>query len=593
MPAENRVRSPFEMHLAALLNEFRDTDGGEVATYIPELGRADPTWFSICVCTTDGHVYEVGDSGVEFTIQSISKPFVFGAALELRGRDEVLAHVGVEPSGNPFNAIVVDNDNRPFNPMVNAGAIVTTAMVATEERILDCLGRYVGHEVVVDDAVYESERASGDRNRAIAFLMRSFGLIEGDADAVVDNYFRQCAVSVTCRDLSVMAATLANRGRNPLTGDVALPEHLVESVMSVMGTCGMYDASGEWMFRVGLPAKSGVAGGVLAVLPGQFGISVFSPLLDARGNSTRGIKICERISADFDVHPMRFRPDVAGVVRRTYTCAEARSSRVRTRDEVDLLDRHGAAARVFELQGELFVGTAERLFRQVIAAFDEAEIEMVVLDCKRVSRTDDAALRMLEEMRGALEAVGCALVIADAHGRPDVDVALEWCEDQVLERFGEFAGVTTSELAAQELLQGLDADELTALTAVTRSHHLVAGDVLFKRGDPADSVFFIRSGALSVLLPVAGDTDAESAAHRLARLGPGVTVGEMALVDDSVRSADVVVAQDAVLIELSTAAIAALRTAYPGLTTHLHVNLTRVLADRLRRANEQLRLLVR
>ncbi|MFI5042122.1 MAG: glutaminase A, partial [Acidimicrobiales bacterium] len=318
------VPAPLRSYLGALLDEFRSEEAGDIATYIPELGRADPDWFSICICTADGQVYEVGDFGVEFTIQSMSKPFVYGAALEHVGRDEVLARVGVEPSGNPFNAILVDDTNRPFNPMVNAGAIVTTAMVDSERHILDVLGRYGGRDLAVDEAVYRSELASGDRNRAIAFLMRSFGVIDGDADAAVDRYFRQCSVSVTCRDLAVMAATLANRGRNPVTDVVALDETHVGSVLSVMSTCGMYDASGDWMFRIGLPAKSGVSGGVLAVLPGQLGLGVFSPRLNEFGNSTRGIKVCERIAADFDLHPMRFQPDVRAVIRRSYTCAEAR-----------------------------------------------------------------------------------------------------------------------------------------------------------------------------------------------------------------------------------------------------------------------------
>ena len=265
------VRSPIDSYLRGLLEEFAGLDGGEVATYIPELGRADPDWFSVCICTTDGHVYAVGDSSVEFTIQSISKPFVFGATLESRGRDDVLARVGVEPSGNPFNAILVDDDNRPFNPMVNAGAIVTTAMVEGEAHILESLGRLPGASSRVDESVYLSERRTGDRNRAIAFLMRSFGVIDSDADAAVDRYFRQCAVSVTCRDLAVMGATLANRGHNPVTGEVALAEQYVESVMSVMSTCGMYDTSGEWMFRIGLPAKSGVSGGVSRCFPASSG----------------------------------------------------------------------------------------------------------------------------------------------------------------------------------------------------------------------------------------------------------------------------------------------------------------------------------
>jgi len=591
VPRIDAVRSPLQSYLAALLDEFRDADAGEVATYIPELGRANADWFSICICTTDGHVYEVGDSDAEFTIQSISKPFVYGAALEDVGRDEVLARVGVEPSGNPFNAILVDETSRPFNPMVNAGAIVTTALVETEGRILEVLGRYAGRDLMVDAAVHESERASGDRNRAIAFLMRSFGAIGTDADAAVDRYFRQCSVSVTCRDLAVMAATLANRGRNPMTGVVALDDRNVESVLSVMSTCGMYDASGEWMFRIGLPAKSGVAGGVLAVLPGQFGIGVFSPRLDERGNSTRGLVVCERLAADFDLHPMRFQPDVRGVVRRSYTCAEARSSRLRTRSEVDVLVAHGGAARVLELQGELYFGTAERVFRHVMDGLDEVDI--VVLDCKRVTRTDDAAERMLEQLGESLNAAGCMLLLADARGEPDVDAALEWCEDHILERFGATDLAATTDLAAQELLCGLTAEEVAAVTAATRRHRLAAGDVLFKQGDPADSVFFILSGALTVLLPLGDAGGVDEPARRLARLGAGVAVGEMALVGDSGRAADVVALHDTVVAELSTASVAACAAAHPGLSTHLYVNLAQVLADRLRRANEQLRLLVR
>ena len=586
------ARSPVQSYLATLLGDLRDTDTGDVASYIPELARADPDWFSICVCTLDGHVYEVGDSSVEFTIQSISKPFVYGVALEDHGREKVLSRVGVEPSGNPFNAILVDETNRPFNPMVNAGAIVTTAMVESEERILDALSRFAGRRLTVDDAVYESERSTGDRNRAIAFLMRSFGVIDSDADVAVDRYFRQCSVSVTCRDLAVMAATLAGRGRNPLTGAVALGEAHVESVMSVMSTCGMYDASGEWMFRIGLPAKSGVAGGVIAVLPGQFGIGVFSPRLDGHGNSTRGIQVCERLAADFDLHPLRFQPDVGRVVRRSYTCAEARSSRVRTGAEVDVLVEHGHIARVLELQGELYFGTAERLFREVISVLDEADV--VVLDCQRVTRADAAADRMFEQLRGVLDAVGCELVLADAAGQPSIDAALEQCEDRILARFDtSVSAAATTDLGAQELLRGLTTAELDSVAAAVRVHSLAAGDVLFRKGDPADSVFFILSGALAVLLPRRDGVHADEPARRLARLGAGVSVGEMALAGDVGRSADVVASQASVVVELPVTAMAECSDVHPGLSSRIQANLARVLADRLRRANEQLRLLTR
>ncbi len=291
-------RSPVLEHLRQLLHEYSSLDEGEVATYIPELGRADPSWFGIVVATTDGHVYEVGDTALDFTIQSISKPFVFGMALEDCGRDAVLEKVGVEPSGNPFNAIVVDDRNRPFNPMVNAGAIVATGLIdpgfakTRMHRIMSTFGKYAGRELSLDEKVYRSESATGDRNRSIAWLMRSFGALDGDVEAIVDDYFRQCSVLVNCRDLATMAATLANKGVNPVTGEHALDARYVENVLSVMSTCGMYDYAGEWVYTVGLPAKSGVAGGVIAVLPGQLGIGVFSPRLDERGNSARVASAC-------------------------------------------------------------------------------------------------------------------------------------------------------------------------------------------------------------------------------------------------------------------------------------------------------------
>ncbi len=379
-------RSPFESYLRELLDEIRSDESGEVAGYIPELLRADPSWFGIAICTVDGHVYEVGDTGVGFTIQSVSKPFIYGLALQERGLDEVLSRVGVEPSGNTFNAIVVDSSNRPFNPMVNAGAIVATAMSRSEEQVLELLGRFAGRELSIDEAVYRSERVTGDRNRAIGYLMSSFELMGDDATAAIDGYFRQCSVSVTCRDLAIMAGTLANRGTNPVTGVRALGETEIESVISVMSSCGMYDASGEWMLRVGMPAKSGVSGAVIAAMPGQFGIAVFSPRLDHHFNSVRGLQVCERMSAEFTLHPMRFQADVGGVIRRIYTCTAARSSRLRPVEESAILDDHGHLAAIVELQGDLFLAAAERVLRAVTEQLETSEI--VVLDFSRVTVAD-------------------------------------------------------------------------------------------------------------------------------------------------------------------------------------------------------------
>ena len=375
-------------------------------------------------------MYEVGDTGVDFTIQSVSKPFIYGLALQERGLDEVLSRVGVEPSGNTFNAIVVDGSNRPFNPMVNAGAIVSTAMSRSEDQVLGLLGRFAGRDLSIDEAVYQSERITGDRNRAIGYLMSSFELMGDDATAAIDRYFRQCSVSVTCRDLAIMAGTLANRGSNPVTAVRALGEAEVESVISVMSSCGMYDASGEWMLRVGMPAKSGVSGAVIAVMPGQFGIAVFSPLLDHHFNSVRGLQVCERMSAEFTLHPMRFQADVGGVIRRIYTCTAARSSRLRPVEESAVLDDHGYLAAIVELQGELFVAAAERVLRAVTEQLETSDI--IVLDFSRVTVADPAATALLERLAAELEPTDATIVFASRPDAPALEAAIEWCEDRIL-----------------------------------------------------------------------------------------------------------------------------------------------------------------
>lgn len=274
--ARDDVRAGLPAMLAAVHDELAGVDDGRVADYIPELAGADPAWFGIAVATTDGVIFECGDAEQPFTIQSVSKPFVYGLALEMQGCDRVLGRIGVEPSGESFNSIILDErSNRSFNPMINSGAIVTADLIEGRDlaersnRLLDMLNRYAGRGLPVDDAVYASERASGHRNRAIGHLMSSFGMLSGKLDETLELYFLQCSVLVTCRDLAVMGATLANWGANPLTGERAVQGPYVKDILSTMLSCGMYDYSGEWAYRVGLPAKSGVGGGIVAVVPGQ------------------------------------------------------------------------------------------------------------------------------------------------------------------------------------------------------------------------------------------------------------------------------------------------------------------------------------
>lgn len=303
------IASPLQVYLEDLYSTYLPLREGAVANYIPELAKANPDWFSICIATVDGQVYKVGDYQQEFTIQSVSKPAMYGLALEDHGRDYVLTKVGVEPTGDAFNAIILDEQsNRPYNPMVNAGAIATAGLINGSDpaerlnRVLDMFQRYTGRTIRMDASVFASERTTGNRNRAIAYLMLNFGMIEGQIDETLDLYFQQCSLLVNCHDLAVMAATLANNGLNPLTGERAIDAQYVKDILSVMYTCGMYDFSGEWAYRVGMPAKSGVGGGIIAIVPGRLGIGVFSPLLDARGNSVRGLKVCAELSQHFGLH---------------------------------------------------------------------------------------------------------------------------------------------------------------------------------------------------------------------------------------------------------------------------------------------------
>ncbi|MCU0978226.1 MAG: glutaminase A [Pirellulaceae bacterium] len=301
--------APLREVLREIHARHADNDEGKVADYIPELAKADRRWFGITIATTDGQVFEVGDCRQLFTIQSISKPFVYGLALEDHGLEHVLSKVGVEPTGEAFNAIVLDEaSNRPFNPMVNAGAIATADLIKGKDypdrvsRLLGMVSRYCGREVYIDNSVFMSERLTGHRNRAIGHLMLNFGMVGERIEESLELYFQQCSMLVSSHDLAIMGATLANGGVNPLTGQRAIQQPFVKYLLSIMLSCGMYDYAGEWAYRVGIPSKSGVGGGIVGVIPGQFGIGIFSPPLDAKGNSVRGIRACQELSQRFGLH---------------------------------------------------------------------------------------------------------------------------------------------------------------------------------------------------------------------------------------------------------------------------------------------------
>lgn len=305
------MRSPVPDYLDEVLESLRGDNSGTTADYIPELARADPEQLGLALTTTLGRTYAAGDADTEFTIQSISKPFAYAAAIIDRGLEVVLGSIGVEPSGEAFNELSLEQDTcRPKNPMINVGAITAHSLLvgphATSrqrvDRVVEFFSRLAGRDLRIDERVCASERGSAHRNLAIAYMLRSYGIIDGDVPAVVEGYIRQCSILVTVRDLAAMAATLATGGIQPVTGQRVMGQAVAQHVMAVMAAAGMYDAAGDWLVRVGIPAKSGVAGGMVGVLPNRVGIGTFSPRLDARGNSHRGRLAFERLSRDMGMH---------------------------------------------------------------------------------------------------------------------------------------------------------------------------------------------------------------------------------------------------------------------------------------------------
>ena len=288
--------SEVEALVQAAHRRCNSVGGGVVADYIPVLACADPEWFAVSVADVDGSVHSAGDIDVEFSIQSISKAFVYALVCEQRGRELVRDRIGVNNTGLPFNSVIAIefNQGHPTNPMVNAGAIATTSLVQgrtpSEQwgNIQTGLSEFAGRPLQLDEIVYSSESATNQRNRAIARLLESYGRIDLDPLTVVDVYTKQCSLSVTATDLAIMGATLAGGGVNPLTARRVVSEGVCRDTLAILAANGAYEHSGEWLFDIGLPGKSGVAGGMVTVAPGKAGIGVFSPALDAAGNSVRG-----------------------------------------------------------------------------------------------------------------------------------------------------------------------------------------------------------------------------------------------------------------------------------------------------------------
>lgn len=284
---------------------------GNVASYIPELSKANPEHVGVAIVQTNGKVRCEGNYLEKFTIQSVSKPIALLQALIDNGEEEVFSCVGMEPTGDPFNSIIrleTFDGSKPLNPMINAGAIAVTSLIKgknNEERfnrLLEFFRKLANNpDLGVNEDVFQSEKNTGDRNRAMGYFMKDLGSIKGSVEEVLDLYFRQCSIEVTCLDIANIGAFFANHGRDLKTGEQLVPVRYMHIVKTVMTTCGMYDASGEFAVNVGVPAKSGVGGGIMCAVPNRMGIGTFGPALDKKGNSIAGLNVLNELAKELQL----------------------------------------------------------------------------------------------------------------------------------------------------------------------------------------------------------------------------------------------------------------------------------------------------
>ncbi|MFO7691286.1 MAG: glutaminase A [Cryobacterium sp.] len=595
------MQSPVESYLRQLHAQLSELNSGTIYSPGGAPTGTDPDYFGIALATADGHVYEVGDTRTEFTLQSISKPFSYGIALGDLGLDAVDEKVDVEPSGDPFNEIsLAQGSGRPDNAMINAGALAVTSLIkgsggrSSIKRIVGCLSDFAGRDLAVSERVFEAELRHSDRNHALAYLLSSFGIIEDAPSTALENYLRQCSVQVTARDLAVMAATLANGGTNPLTGKEAMAAAPVQRVLSVMMTSGMYDDAGSWVTQVGMPAKSGVGGGTLTVLPGQIGLAVFSPRLDAHGNSVRGIAATQRISRELELHFVRSARHGRSTIRTASDIAHSPSGIRRPEAAVAVLTEHGHRARIIELTGELLFTGTESLLHEVCDLPDEAEI--VMLDLRRVDRVGAVAQRMLTDLERSLVAADRELLlIGDDVVTTEIratmgpvqafdarSVAVEYAENRLIARYApDLSHAKPVSVRHSPALSALSPEAIGALESRMEEQHHDDGDIVRRVGQRFGGVYFIVSGTINTIV-----TGLDGRRVKLTTLSAGMTFGELALGSDDRQETTEKADGPVHLMVLSADAINELEAEDPHLAVQLWRALTR---DAYARVDQYLR----
>lgn len=625
--------SPLHRYLSEMLENLRPLTAGtlnpvtEIATQ-PDINKA-----GITLTTVNGYQYSSGDSDHQFAIQSIAKVFAYGLALDDLGPTEVGKKIDVEPSGDPFNEISLQrNTGRPANPMINAGAIATVGLIngrggvdrlSRISRIMDLAAEGSPGELEINRTVYHAENLHGHRNRALAWLLRSFEIIDSDPEPVVQDYFLECSTNVTTENLSMMAATLANKGVNPVTGKEVFSEETTRQVLAVMMTCGMYDAAGNWMIDIGLPAKSGVDGGIMVVVPGQLGIGVYSAPLDEHGNSVRGAAAIRRVTRDLGLHYADASPLGGSTLRAHYSLADASLGVVRSTELSRITFQFGDRCQILEVSGDLGFAETETMARTIVEMDDD--VSMVIIDFHGVDDFGRAAVLMLASLTANWRASGKDIIfidwsetlvehileyitVRDELELPDprekakaasagiIDLpwdaevpeqeitgefrlfdnrsaALEWAELRLAQRYAR--QILPTDDAPREpdtapVFDFLEDRDVDVLAGFMELRSYTADTTIRRVGQPFGGIYFIRSGRVELASKGKGDVR-----YRHVYLSPGSTFGEFALSYTGRQLTTIRAIDDVEVLVLSAQKIAEIESSNPQLAIRLWTAIAR------------------